>query len=165
VRTWAAARAANAAQPADGVMVLYVLGTLCVVILVIVALAIRSRRAAHRVLRRCPICEQDAVQAAESRPIDVFQVLVRLQCGQCGIWRQLVTTNTDLRGFARRLEHDRRVISSCAVRLTREATRRDVHAFIRLLRQQISGPDDFLAATRASRRPPGLPENHPGGRS
>jgi hypothetical protein len=103
---------------------------------------------AFRSLRRCPLCAQDAVRRMEARRVDELTVEVRLECGECGVLRRVVTSDAALRRFVRRIERDRRTIGSCAVGLTRHRTRRDFGAFARMLREHIVGADDFLAATR-----------------
>jgi ribosomal protein S27AE len=132
--------------------------TLCTFGVAAVALAVgaawvRSRRDGRRWLRRCPMCGDAAVRAAESYAIDSVHTLVRVQCGQCGIWRRVVTTHPQVRRLGRRLERDRRRIGACALRLARARIRLDLQAFARTLREQIVGADDFLALTRRRGRP------------
>jgi hypothetical protein len=62
-------------------------------------------------LRRCPLCDADAVCAIESEAVDALQVSVRQQCGQCHAWRRNVTTPWILSRHERRLDDDRRMIS------------------------------------------------------
>ena len=149
-----AAAAASPGQPPDWVGVLCIAAIVGVALFLAAMLAARSGRVAARALHRCPVCGEDAVQATESRAIDRFDVLVDLQCGQCGVWRRVVATPEDLSGLVRRIERDRRWISSCAQRMIRQRRQHEIEAFIGLLRREIGGAEDFLASTRPCKRPP-----------
>jgi hypothetical protein len=146
--------AANPGAPLNWLAVVCLVTIVGAVLLAAAALDARSDHAAGRVPRRCPICGEDAVQATESRAIDSFRVMVGVQCGQCGVWRRVVATEADMSAVVRRVQRDRRCISSCALRMTRARARGEIRAFIAVLRSEIAGADDFLAATRPLKRPP-----------
>ena len=132
---------------------------LAIVVIASAALAVatRARAARSAALRRCPLCAQDAVRLFECCDIGGSRVRLRLECGQCGVRRGLVTTETDMRRLARRLRHHRRVIGACAVWMTRARTRDEFAGFARTLREDVVGAEDFLALTR--RRRPALGGN------
>jgi hypothetical protein len=80
----------------------------------------RERRPPRRSpLRRCPLCAAEAIGAFEYEIVDALQVRVRQQCGQCGVWRQVVTTVSVAGRHERVLEADRSQIRRCAERLER----------------------------------------------
>jgi hypothetical protein len=124
---------------------------------VALGLATRGRAARSAALRRCPLCAQDAVRAFECHGIGGTLVQLRLECGQCGIRRRIVTSENDMLRLARRLQHDRRLIGASAIWMTRARTRGEFAAFARALRDDVVGAEDFLALTQ--RRRPALPGN------
>ncbi|WP_028060624.1 hypothetical protein [Candidatus Solirubrobacter pratensis] len=141
-----AARAATA-NGSSVLLVAYVAFVWCSAVGSAVALAVRGRRAELRRLRRCPRCAQRAVRAVETFSVDAIFVEVRIECGQCGIARRLVVARGDLCDLVRRLERDRRAIGGYAVVMTRARTRSDFEGFMRELRDDIVGADDFMALT------------------
>jgi hypothetical protein len=103
-------------------------------------------RGRDSVLRRCPLCAADAVSASEQVLIGANVVEVRLQCGQCGARRRLVTTLSAARRLDRQLERDRKLLAGQAARLQREHDASDIHTLAR----EVVGVKDFLALTRRS---------------
>jgi hypothetical protein len=57
-------------------------------------------------LRRCPLCESTAVGVYEYETVD-GQPRIRQQCGQCGVWREIVATVSEAARHERTLEADR----------------------------------------------------------
>jgi hypothetical protein len=61
-------------------------------------------------LRRCPLCRADAVAGVAYETVDVLQVRVLLQCGQCGAWREILTILPVIARYERMVEADRRLM-------------------------------------------------------
>src|SRR3954470_10113888 len=72
---------------------------------IVVRVCRRPRR--RQPLRRCPLCAADAVATVEREVVGGLQVRVRQQCGQCGVWREVVTAFGVIRRYERTLEADR----------------------------------------------------------
>src|SRR4051794_4841125 len=123
---------------------------LCTVLplLVVARSAWRGRRA----LRGCPVCGGSAVRDGGAERSGIAETTVALQCGQCCTWRRLVVNENDERAHVRRLKRDQRQIRRLMLRLEAERRAFEVQAFIALLRSQIVGAQDFLAATRPPAR-------------
>jgi ribosomal protein S27AE len=142
------------AQPgghqASVVAVLSVLLLLGVLTVAPLTYALLLRRGMRRALRLCPRCGATGVRAAASQ-VDGVRAEVRLQCGQCDAWREVVVPQEALLRYDRQVERDRRDIDTQAERLECDDARADVEAFTEVLRSEIAGPDDFLALTRAAR--------------
>lgn len=121
--------------------------------------AARTLRADRRRLRVCPVCAAVAVRATAAEEAGSGRVRLGVQCGQCGTWRRAVASEPDVEAYERALKRDRRRIGDDAVRLVRKRARRDLEAFVRALRYEVRGADDFLARARrsgASAPPSGL---------
>jgi hypothetical protein len=99
-------------------------------------------------LRRCPLCASDAVRESRRETIPGLQFRVEQQCGQCGTWRRFTTTQFAARRQDRRFEADRRAIADRADRLEHDAMASDTRAFAAALRCDVTGAEDFLAATK-----------------
>jgi hypothetical protein len=106
--------------------------------------------AAHRGLRRCPICCADAIRDVRAEPIDTVSARVWLQCGACTTWRRVVTTQTALTWEVKTFERDRRLISDQAQRLSVARRERAIEAFAATLEHDVVGADDFVVLTLRS---------------
>jgi hypothetical protein len=73
---------------------------------------------------------------------------IRLQCGQCGAWRRATGHGADLERHERALRRDRTRLGNQAVRLAAHETQRRRAEFLRVLRSEVVGPDDFIARAR-----------------
>jgi transcription elongation factor Elf1 len=80
----------------------------------------RPRR--RNALRRCPLCRADAVAGVAYETVDVVQVRVLLQCGQCGAWREILTVLAVVARYERMVEADRRLILHQAEELEHDRT-------------------------------------------
>jgi transcription elongation factor Elf1 len=148
-----ATRTGSTPHETSGLFVACVAAIWCVGLATIAGYAIRGRRTQLRTLRRCPRCAGGAVRALESFGIDETRVQVCVECGECGLRRRLVVSPGDLRELVQRLERDRRWIATCAGVMARDRTRQDFERFMRELRDDVAGADDFVART-GRRRPP-----------
>jgi hypothetical protein len=110
-----------------------------------------TRVAAHRGLRRCPICRADAIRDVRAETIDSVSARVWLQCGACTTWRRVVTSQTALTWEVKTFERDRRLISDQAQRLSVERRERAIEAFAATLEHDVVGADDFVVLTLRSR--------------
>jgi hypothetical protein len=109
-----------------------------------------AKGAAHRRLRRCPLCHADAIRDVRAEAIDPTKARVWLQCGECATWRRVVTTHHAFTWEVRTFERDRRLISDLAQRLSAERRERALEAFTTTLARDIVGADDFVARTLRS---------------
>ena len=103
---------------------LFLAALIVVGILVPTALGLRAHWRARRELRRCPICNADAIRETSCHEVNVLMVRVVMQCGQCGTWRRLERTPAEQRSHDRQLKRDQRRIRSQMVRLEAHAGRR-----------------------------------------
>jgi hypothetical protein len=123
--------------------------------------AARTVRAERRSLRICPVCASAAVRLCDAEQLESGWLRMRLECGQCGIWRRSVVGVAKVDAYERAVRRDRRRISDDAARLVRRRARRDLAGFVRALRREVVGAEDFLA--RARRCNPSVPGSGRGG--
>jgi hypothetical protein len=71
----------------------------------------------------------EAVGAAEYELMDGLQIRVRQRCGQCGVWRRIVTGPAVVALHKRNLEADQMRIQRRLERLARGRTPVDADAF------------------------------------
>jgi hypothetical protein len=149
--------AATAAGHAPTIIVVLACGFLVVCALVPLLLVARCAWSARRALSGCPVCGGHAVREGEAERLRFADAQVSLQCGQCGVWRRLVVNQADQRAHTRRLARDRRRIRGSLLRLEGRRREHEMRAFIRRLRSEIAGAEDFLAITCP---PPGVRPGH-----
>ena len=146
----AAAAHALTAHHGDSPLALW-LALIGVLVSAPLAWVIRAQAIARAALRRCPGCGSTGVRAAASDPIDLFDVRVDVQCGQCGAWRRLRTRRERLYGHTRAVARDKRRIERDASRLARRRAVAELEGFAAVLRSEIVGAEDFLARTTPPR--------------
>lgn len=112
MQTAAEGTAGTAPNHFHPVVVIAVLAFVGLLVAVLVTAALLSERGERRRLRRCPLCLADAVRAQRSDDVDAIRTRVDIQCGQCGTWRRVLTTRTELEDYSRRLAHDRGVMTA-----------------------------------------------------
>ena len=127
------------------------LATMCCIVAAPIAWLLRSRALGRAALRRCPACRSTGVRAAASEPLDLFEVRVHVQCGQCGAWRRLRTRREWLHGHTHALARDKRRIAKDARSLARRRAVAELRGFAAVLRSEIVSADDFLARTTPPR--------------
>jgi hypothetical protein len=91
----------------------------------------------------CPQCGEDFVYPvtwAESGPAGWW---LRLRCGGCGGWRDLVASNRAVEEFDRTLDAEMALIRAAADRLARESLSAQAETFSTALRLDLLGADDF----------------------
>jgi hypothetical protein len=108
--------AAPAPQVAAAAM-LFAGGTACLGLLRHVC----RRRLCREPLRHCPLCASSAVRVLECEVV-TRRVRVLQQCGQCGVWREIVTTASAVERHEHALESDRNQILRCVERSERDRT-------------------------------------------
>jgi hypothetical protein len=118
------------------------------------AWVLRSSAIARAALRRCPACGSTGVRATRSEPIDLFDVRVHVQCGQCGAWRRLRARRERQHGHTRAVARDKRRIEKDARRLARRRAVAELRGFAAVIRAEIVSADDFLARTTPPRSLP-----------
>ena len=118
---------------------------LLLVLLPLIVMAVCIWRAERPRLRACPLCSARAVRALVSEELGPDKRHIRLQCGQCGVWRTTIGDDAELERHERAVERDR----TRAQRLDARRLRRSRDEFVRALRNEVVGPDDFLARTGA----------------
>jgi hypothetical protein len=96
-------------------------------------------------LRRCPLCGSQAIGEFEYEMVDGLHARARQQCGQCGVWRQIVTAVWVVGRHERMLEADRSHIRRFAERLERSRVLSETNAFVAALRDDVVGAKDMLA--------------------
>ena len=119
--------------------------------------AARAMRAERRSLRICPVCSSAAVRLWDAERLDSGWLRMRLECGECGIWRRSVVGVAKVDAYDRAVRRDRRRISDHAARLGSRRARRDLAGFVRALRREVVGAEDFLARARRCGRDPRRP--------
>jgi ribosomal protein S27AE len=122
-------------------------GLACVIALVapLLVLALVIWLDGGRALRVCPICAARAARSVLAEEIDADQLSIRVQCGQCGVWRRTTGTEAELERYERMVRRDRRRLGTQALRLAARRLRRSQSDFLRALRREVVGADDFLA--------------------
>jgi len=143
-----AAAAANHSPTTAGWITL---GLFALATIVLFMSALRSTREARRTLERCPHCRSRAVRRADGHALNVITARAAVQCGQCGLWRRVVVSQSQCEAHSRHVTRDQRRIRRTLAQLERRRRQVDIRAFIVCLRSEIAGAEDFLAATR----PPG----------
>ena len=101
------------AEPTPGVnpvVAILILTAMAGVLVVVFARTFASARGARRKLRRCPVCQGDALRDVRDERISDESSQVSLQCGECSTWRRLVTNHADLVWEVKALDRDRRSI-------------------------------------------------------
>jgi hypothetical protein len=111
----------------------------------LVRAATRLRRSP---LRRCPLCHSDAIRESRRESVPGLKFRLEQQCGQCGTWRRFMATEFAARKHDHRLDADRRAIADRADRMERDAMASDTREFAAALRCDVTGAEDFLAATK-----------------
>jgi hypothetical protein len=124
---------------------------MCCLIAAPFAWLLRTRVLGRAALRRCPACGSTGVREEDSEPLDLFEVRVRVQCGQCGAWRRLRTHREWFHGHTRAVARDKRRIARDARRLDRRRAVAELRGFAAVLRSEIVSADDFLARTAPPR--------------
>jgi len=112
---------------------------------------LRTRARGRAALRRCPACGSTGVREEGSEPLDLFDVRVAVQCGQCGAWRRLRTHREWFHGHTRAVARDKRRIARDARRLDHRRAVAELRGFAAVLRSEIVSADDFLARTAPPR--------------
>ncbi len=132
-------------------VVLLWMALVCCIVAAPLVWLLRSAVVARAALHRCPACGSTGVRAAASEPLDLFDVQVRVQCGQCGTWRRLRIPRERLHGHTRVVARHKRRIARDARRLARRRAVDELRGFAAVLRSEIVSADDFLRRTRPPR--------------
>jgi hypothetical protein len=82
---------------------------------------VAGERRRRRRLRRCPICDAEAVAGDLRRVVGGAETLIALRCGQCATWRRLVATPWAVRAHDKRLAADRQAIADAITEANRSA--------------------------------------------
>jgi hypothetical protein len=77
--------------------------------------------------------------------VDALQVRVLQQCGQCGVWREIVTALPVAERHERTLEADRNAILRSVERVAQRRELSETDAFAAVLRDRVVGAEDLLA--------------------
>ena len=95
----------------------------------------------------CSECDEGFVYPmswSESGPAEWW---LRLRCGACGAWREVVASNYLVDAFDRQLDGEMEMIEAAADRLARESLLAEADAFGAALRLDLLTADDFRSAT------------------
>jgi hypothetical protein len=100
----------------------------------------------------CGACGARMVNPMDWHEHDRAHWWVRLRCGACGVSREVVVSDADVKQLERDLEPGLRRIAATVDRLDHERMLREVEAFTAALDRDLIGPDDFARRGHASAR-------------
>jgi len=103
-------------------------------------------------LYRCQLCSGDSVVPVEAEPVDLGRWEMRLRCGQCGTYRDVIVSDSDAQRYDRELSRGMAEIAAALERQERERMSSEVRVFIAALEHDLIDAGDF---TTAEERPGG----------
>jgi hypothetical protein len=96
-------------------------------------------------LIECLNCHTDYMCAVDWEATDDVHWWLRLRCGACGVWRDVVTTNAEAATLDRALSAHTATIERALERLDRERMVADVDVFVTALDRDLIDPSSFGA--------------------
>jgi hypothetical protein len=94
-------------------------------------------------LHRCQVCYDDSVVPVEAEPIDPDRWEMRLRCGQCGTYRDVIVSNDAAKRYDQELNHGMAEIAAAVERDDRERMSAEVRAFVGALEHDLIDAGDF----------------------
>ena len=105
----------------------------------------RGRRAAAEDLTGCATCGSDFVSPTDWSEHDETSWWMRLRCGQCGEFREVIVSQEIADRYDHALNRTRDAIVATLARLDRERMTAEVEAFSTALRLDLFDAGDFAA--------------------
>jgi hypothetical protein len=96
-------------------------------------------------LHRCQLCFDDSVVPIEAKPIDPDRWAMRLRCGQCGTYRDVIASDGDAQRYDRELSRGMAEIAAAREREERERMTAEVQVFIAALEHGLIDAGDFAS--------------------
>jgi hypothetical protein len=96
-------------------------------------------------LHRCRLCYDDSVVPVEAQPLDLGRWGMRLRCGQCGTYREVIVSDAAARRYDQELGHGMAEIAAALRREAQERMSTEARVFIAALAHDLIDPGDFAA--------------------
>ena len=94
-------------------------------------------------LHRCQLCYDDSVVPVEAEPLDLGLWDMRLRCGQCGTYRDVIVSDDAAQRYDKELNHGMTQIAAALERAEREHMHAEVRVFIAALEHDLIDAGDF----------------------
>jgi hypothetical protein len=104
---------------------------------------IAPRRPSCAAILTCPLCDGELMCPRDWGTIDDAHWWVRLRCGDCEVWTEIVITNAQASFLDRALDRQQAQIRRAAERLDAERMAEDAAAFARALQRDLIVAADF----------------------
>jgi hypothetical protein len=94
-------------------------------------------------LIECAYCGTDHVCPVETEVVDETRCWIRLRCGTCEVWRDVVVSNDEAARFERAVGQQAASIERAAARLDRERMAQELDAFLVALERDLIDASSF----------------------
>jgi hypothetical protein len=94
-------------------------------------------------LIECPSCRTDYVCPVEWEEVDETHWWMRLRCGGCGVWREVVANDEEAAGFDAALARQTASIERALAQLDLERMAADVDLLVTALDRDLIDPSSF----------------------
>jgi transcription elongation factor Elf1 len=94
-------------------------------------------------LHQCPLCHDDSVVPVEAEALDHGQWDLRLRCGQCGTYRDVVVSDDVAKRYDLELQRGMAEIAVALKRQDHERMTAEANVFIAALRHDLIDAADF----------------------
>jgi hypothetical protein len=107
--------------------------------------AIRRKPPLESDLHRCQLCYDDSVVPVEAEPLELDRWEMRLRCGQCGTYRDVIVSDSDVQRYDRELSRGMAEIAAALEREERERMSAEVQVLIAALEHDLIDAGDFAS--------------------
>ena len=97
-------------------------------------------------LHRCQICCDDSVVPVAAEPLDMDGWEMRLRCGECGTYRDVVVSDAAAQRYDRDLRHGMAEIAAALRREDKERMSAEARVFIAALEHDLIDAGDFVTS-------------------
>jgi hypothetical protein len=94
-------------------------------------------------LHRCQLCYDDSVVPVEAEPLALGRWEMRLRCGLCGTYRDVIVSDGDAKRYDEALNRGMAEIAAALRREDRERMTAEVTVFIAALEHDLIDAGDF----------------------
>jgi hypothetical protein len=105
----------------------------------------RRRPAPASDLHRCQLCDDDSVVPIEAAPLDPGRWEMRLRCGQCGTYREVIVSDRVAKRYDEELNRGMGEIAAALKREDRERMTAEVRVFVAALEHDLIDAEDFAS--------------------
>lgn len=105
----------------------------------------RRRPAPASDLHRCQLCDDDSVVPIEAAPLDPGRWEMRLRCGQCGTYRDVIVSDRVAKRYDEELNRGMAEIAAALKREDRERMTAEVRVFVAALEHDLIDAEDFAS--------------------